>query len=150
MSRTTQATSQSNPAARMATARPYWVTVSSPAKYDQTATKYTTSASCQIVTSRQRGRASTARGSSHSAYCGDHTLLTSRNAATAKNASCASRGGSGAVSASSTMATSRTPAAPRARRTTEPGSATSFSSNANQIDPKSAGRSALNLKNACQ
>jgi hypothetical protein len=45
---------------------------------------------------RQDGLASTASGSSQRLYCGDHTLLVSRNAATARNSSCGSRGRRGA------------------------------------------------------
>ena len=51
-----------------------------------------TSPACQIRKSRQRGRASTASGSSQSTYCGEYTLFVSRNAATTRNASCGSRG----------------------------------------------------------
>src|SRR6187200_3198660 len=50
-----------------------------------------------MIWSRQRGRASTARGSSHRTYCGEYTLLTSRKPATTRNASWANRGVVGAV-----------------------------------------------------
>ena len=56
-----------------------------------------------------RGTASTASGTSHSEYCGLHTLLVSRNTATMRNASCAIRG---VVRAVSPMAsTARQPSA---------------------------------------
>lgn len=60
-----------------------------------------TSASSVIQASRIRvcGIASTASGTSHSEYCGLHTLLTSRNPATSRNASCATLGRRGALSA---------------------------------------------------
>ncbi len=43
------------------------------------------------------GMASTASGTSHSEYCGLHTLLTSRNPATIRKATCATRGRRGAA-----------------------------------------------------
>lgn len=60
-----------------------------------------TSASIVIQASRIRvcGIASTASGTSHSEYCGLHTLLTSRNPATMRKANCATRGRRGAFSA---------------------------------------------------
>ncbi len=43
-------------------------------------TQTSASVACQSSSERQRGRASTASGSSHSEYCGLHTLFSSRNA----------------------------------------------------------------------
>ena len=56
----------------------------------------TTSATCQARNAPQRGRASTASGSSQSTNCCDQTLLKIRNAATTRKASWASRGRRGA------------------------------------------------------
>ncbi len=50
--------------------------------------------------SRQRGRASTASGSSQSTYCGEYTLLRSTNAATTRKASWTTLGRRGAASPS--------------------------------------------------
>ena len=58
------------------------------------------SAACQSSSERHFGRASTASGSSHSEYCGLHTLLSSRNPATSRKASWATRGRTGAASVS--------------------------------------------------
>ncbi len=60
-----------------------------------------TSASMVIQASRILvcGIASTASGTSHSEYCGLHTLFTSRKPATKRKASCATRGRRGAVRA---------------------------------------------------
>lgn len=63
--------------------------------------------SIQLSSRRQRGIARTASGTSHSEYCGLHTLFVSRNTATTRKHSCASRGRRGAVSA--TYATPRQP-----------------------------------------
>ena len=70
---------------------------------------------CQASSAFQDGRASTASGSSHSEYCGLHTLLVSRNAATARNSSCGSRGRRGASRPSASTATSATSTATAAR-----------------------------------
>jgi len=60
-----------------------------------------TSASIVIQASRIRvcGIASTASGTSHSEYCGLHTLFTRRKPATRRKASCATRGRRGALRA---------------------------------------------------
>ncbi len=60
-----------------------------------------TRASIVIHANRIRvcGIASTASGTSHSEYCGLHTLFTRRNPATMRNANCATRGRRGALSA---------------------------------------------------
>jgi hypothetical protein len=50
------------------------------------------STACQARIARHEGRASTASGTSHSEYCGDQTLFTSRKPATSRNSSCGSRG----------------------------------------------------------
>ncbi|KID28608.1 hypothetical protein JD82_03503 [Prauserella rugosa] len=57
------------------------------------------SISIHVSNSRHRGIASTANGTSHSEYCGLHTLLVSRNAATTRKHNCATRGRLGAVKA---------------------------------------------------
>ena len=59
-----------------------------------------TRASIVIHASRSRvcGIASTASGTSHSEYCGLHTLLNSRKNATVRNRICATRGSRGASS----------------------------------------------------
>ena len=66
-----------------------------------------TSASIVIHASRIRrcGNASTASGTSHSEYCGLHTLFVNRNAATTRNATCVRRGRCLAVSAMYPIAT---------------------------------------------
>jgi hypothetical protein len=77
MSRTTRAMSQavlSQCAAVAATYHPGCSPVSSvpyPTRYHQMPTKYAACAACQISMSRQRGRASTASGSSQSTNCGE-------------------------------------------------------------------------------
>ena len=63
-----------------------------PAKENISSTQTTTSDSCQNISGRQRGSASTASGRSQSEYCGDHTLFVSRKAAITRKASWANRG----------------------------------------------------------
>jgi len=58
------------------------------------------SVACHSSSERHFGRARTASGSSHSEYCGLHTLFRSRNPATSRNATCATRGRTGAASVS--------------------------------------------------
>src|SRR6478752_9605918 len=69
--------------------RPLFAT---PAKDNISSTQTTASDACHSSSGRHRGRASTASGSSQSEYCGDHTLLVSRNAAMTRKASWANRG----------------------------------------------------------
>src|ERR1700712_3660938 len=66
--------------------------LSTPANESISSIQTTTSENCQASTGRHRGRASVTRGSSQRLYCGDHTLLVSRNAATTRNISWATRG----------------------------------------------------------
>ena len=73
-----------------------------PRNHSSRGTQSTHSVACQIRYARQDGRASTASGTSHSEYCGLHTLFVSRNPATVRNSSCGSRGRRGARRASST------------------------------------------------
>ena len=61
------------------------------------ATHSSASNAIHVSSSRTRGTASTASGTSHSEYCGLHTLLVSRKNATTRNANCATRGVTGAV-----------------------------------------------------
>src|SRR4029450_2945445 len=71
---------------------------------------YQTAASTTIHSStvRQRAIASTASGTSHSEYCGLHTLFVTRNPATTRNVSDATRGRRGAVTAITATATQTT------------------------------------------
>ncbi len=104
---------------------------------------------CQASSARQDGRASTASGSSQSEYCGDHTLLVSRKAATTRKSSCGSRGRRGASRASaSTPATASTTAIAAMPLTSggEPPSPVSRWSTPYQSESKSAGRSRLSSK----
>ena len=70
--------------------------------------KYQTSASCHRTYGHQRGRASTASGTSQMTYCGDQTLFVIRNAASSRKHSCGSRGRRGAASASRAIAAKAT------------------------------------------
>ena len=75
------------------------------------AKKYPTSAACQRRYDHSRGRASTANGTSQMTYCGDHTLLVSRKAASVRKKTCGSRGRRGAarmISATNRHATTKT------------------------------------------
>ena len=72
--------------------------MSVPAKYDMWATHSSASNTIHGSRTRALGIASTASGTSHSEYCGLHTLLVSRNAAMTRKDSCAIRGQRGAVS----------------------------------------------------
>lgn len=108
---------------------------------------------CQASSARQDGRASTASGSSHSEYCGLHTLLVSRNAATARKSSCGSRGRRGAsrprastpASATSTLSA----ATPLTWGAGLPAPA-AIACSPYQSESKSAGRSRLSSKNRRQ
>src|SRR6478735_8733618 len=66
--------------------------LATPAKDSISSTQTTASDACHSSSGRHLGSASTASGSSHSEYCGDHTLLVSRNAAITRNANWANRG----------------------------------------------------------
>jgi hypothetical protein len=106
------------------------------------------SVTCQASSTRQDGRASTASGSSQSEYCGLHTLLVSRNAATTRNSSCGSRGRRGAVSASAATAASASTTAAAATVLTCGAGLPELSVWATpyQRESKSAGRSRLSLR----
>src|SRR5215472_6332551 len=69
------------------------------------AKKYPTSAACQTAYAHTRGLASTTSGTSQTTYCGDHTLLLSRNTASTRKKTCGTRGRRGAVRISAAMST---------------------------------------------
>src|SRR6516162_9105056 len=69
------------------------------------AKKYPTSAACQTAYGHIRGLASTTRGTSQTTYCGDHTLLASRNTARTRKNTCGTRGRRGAARMSAAMTT---------------------------------------------
>src|SRR5579862_9685245 len=69
------------------------------------AKKYQISAACQARYDHSRGRASTTSGTSQTTYCGDQTLLASRNAASTRKNTCGTRGRRGAVRISTPMST---------------------------------------------
>ncbi|KXP08264.1 hypothetical protein AXK57_17550 [Tsukamurella pulmonis] len=70
-----------------------------PRKYIIRGTQTRASIVIQATRIRVCGIASTASGTSHSEYCGLHTLFTNRKPATSRKASCATRGRRGAFSA---------------------------------------------------
>ncbi len=104
---------------------------------------------CQASSARQDGRASTASGSSHSEYCGLHTLLVSRNAATTRKSNCGNRGLRGATRPSPSTPQSATSTASVAIPFTwgaEPPGPTSSACRPYQSESKSAVRSRLSSK----
>src|SRR6516162_6455126 len=109
------------------------------------AKKYQTSAACQTAYAQNRGRASTTSGTSQTTYCGDHTLLASRNTARTRKNTCGTRGRRGAARISTAMSTQ-----PNANTTAdrafsplserEPTTGQCSVSKKYQIDPQSAAR----------
>src|SRR5665647_2724708 len=99
--------------------------------------------------SRQVGRANARSGSSHSAYCGEYTLLTMRNNATTRNATWPTRGLRGARKMSAPI-----PRQPSIMRMSDhiPGVGTPMPASdiTYQIDPRSAPRSTLNCQKYIQ
>ena len=71
------------------------------------------SASIQHSNNRHRGRASTAGTTSHSEYCGDHTLLNSKNATRISKTSSATRGTRRAVTPSAKIPAQQARKAPK-------------------------------------
>src|SRR6266516_780145 len=61
------------------------------------AKKYVTSATCHTAYAHIRGLASTTSGASQTTYCGDHTLLLTRKAASTRKKTWGTRGRRGAV-----------------------------------------------------
>src|SRR5262249_15243257 len=59
-----------------------------------------TSAACHTRKPVSLGRASTTSGTSQTTYCGDQTLLVTKNAAVSRKISCSNRGRLGAATAS--------------------------------------------------
>ena len=109
---------------------------------------------CQASSARQDGRASTASGSSHSEYCGDHTLFVSRKAATTRKSSCGNRGRRGASRPSAATAPTASTTAIAATPLTCGGEPESPPvtrwSRPYQSESKSAGRSRLSVKKRFQ
>src|SRR5215469_3330087 len=109
------------------------------------AKKYPTSAACQAAYAHSRGRARTTSGTSQTTYCGDHTLLESRNTARTRKNTWGTRGLRGAARMSAAMMTQPT-ANTRAESALSPVT-DSESRNGQcsvskkyQMDPQSAGR----------
>lgn len=119
-----------------------------PRNHSSRGTQTRHSVTCQASSARQDGRASTASGSSQSEYCGDHTLLASRKAATTRKSSCGSRGRRGASRPSTSTAPTATTTATAARPLTCGGEPSPVSrwSTPYQSESKSAGRSRLSSK----
>jgi hypothetical protein len=123
-----------------------------PRNHSSRGTQTRHSVTCQASSTRQDGRASTASGSSQSEYCGLHTLLVSRNAATTRNSSCGSRGRRGAASPSTNTAASASTTVTEATPLTcgAGSSRPRIWAKPYQRESKSAGRSRLSLRKRSQ
>ena len=161
MSRTTSAASQSTATSRATTAsrnqcssRPL---LPVPRYQYSLGNHRNASVACQASSARQDGRASTASGTSHSEYCGLHTLLVTRKPTSSRNSSCGSRGLTRAPSASAATPThtARMPMITTVLSTAgEPSGPTARSSGAPRMycsrfhtESGSAGRVRFNVKN---
>lgn len=97
---------------------------------------------------QNRGRASTANGTSQITYCGDHTLFSMRKEASSRKHSCGSRGRRGAASASTAIARKATAKHADDSRFSSPMAGLPTTgrlkcSNMYQMDPQSAPRARL-------
>src|SRR5580704_787260 len=112
------------------------------------AKKYVTSAICHTRYAHTRGLASTTSGTSQITYCGDHTLLLSRNTARTRKNTWGTRGRRGAVRIRAPMITQPAAKAAAENRLSEPPVSEPTNGQCSvskkyHTEPQSAGRSLL-------